>query len=596
MWYGDLALQYIEEAFRECGDDAPPLVLLQALVLVTHQMLTRGVRGRAWRHLGTCVRVAYELNLHLLDSQGTSTDQAEDAAQWCHKEERRRTWWAIWEMDTFASTIRRCPTAVDWSQNETYLPVEDEHWFEGKAHPSCFLELELTNRWKVLLHCGNNSPKAWFIVVNSLMKEAQAISSPRGIYHSSNLERSARTTQSNGHEKNMNRPRRGSGDQLSTIYNSLRCFSLALPLHLKYRNQYLGFQTKAPGSIKSPRHLHSAIYSIHLMTQLTRFMIHHYRVFGGTGRSALVRKDVTAKASPARNDTSGDTNASHDTMAIDGYFEAADNILNIVDRSSDEHYRYMNPFLASTVWLAAAVQLVRKEFGSASTNKTLAKSKYEVLFLMYNQYVRYWNISTALGQNLDALEHQLGRFHESQQAGGGGGLANNTGRIPSEQRKQSVQNGSVEKHWVGDHRNAETDRRSSVVNNGRIPQHLVHDTEPIVAKLYLDDHTISPQNTNGGELLSSTNNYPSGAIPQNGTQGYPPPSETLVDPLNVDPSAPQDGLNFSNIGIKDSLSMMAPQTQDVLDLDGYSFDFGIGDSSTMLSSYLNELLSGSYPG
>lgn len=30
------------------------------------------------------------------------------------------------ELDSFASTIRRCPTAIDWKMIDTYLPVKDE--------------------------------------------------------------------------------------------------------------------------------------------------------------------------------------------------------------------------------------------------------------------------------------------------------------------------------------------------------------------------------------------------------------------------------------------------------------------------------------
>ena len=100
-----LSQVHIDQAFRECGDSKPTLVLLQALALSTFQQLIRGARGLAWRSLGTCVRVAYELDLHLVDSDEREqeinlTDKA--AQSWCLDEEKRRIWWAIWEMDTFA--------------------------------------------------------------------------------------------------------------------------------------------------------------------------------------------------------------------------------------------------------------------------------------------------------------------------------------------------------------------------------------------------------------------------------------------------------------------------------------------------------------
>lgn len=100
---------HIDQAFRECGDSRPTLVLLQALALSTFQQLIKGARGLAWRSLGTCVRVAYELDLHLVDSDEMDKDillfTGKTGQSWCLDEEKRRTWWAIWEMDTFARYV-----------------------------------------------------------------------------------------------------------------------------------------------------------------------------------------------------------------------------------------------------------------------------------------------------------------------------------------------------------------------------------------------------------------------------------------------------------------------------------------------------------
>ena len=62
-----LAFKYIDEALCECGDQAPTVCILQAYIIATHCQLTQGVLGKAWRSLGSCVRLAYEMNLHLID-------------------------------------------------------------------------------------------------------------------------------------------------------------------------------------------------------------------------------------------------------------------------------------------------------------------------------------------------------------------------------------------------------------------------------------------------------------------------------------------------------------------------------------------------
>jgi hypothetical protein len=408
-YFLELASKFADEALRECGDEAPPLCVVQALVLIAHGQLTQGVRGKAWRSLGTCVRLAYELNLHLVDA--AHPRELVDARQRCDYEEKRRVWWAIWEMDVFASTVRRCPTAVDWSQIETLLPIEDEHWFTGKPQSSCFLEPDPVLRWKALQDSGNHSPKAWFIVINSLMKEAQSISSPRGVPDLSSPAAHRLSTRSSKDQKHNAMIVEEAKEKLETLTNSVHCFVLALPPHLRYRNQYLGFDARQPGQTSSLRQYHCGVYNIHVMTQLAKLMIHHYDIFGESARECRTTRDRRTEKSggcmsPSRMNSS-------DNLAMNQYFEAADEILRIIRRSSDDHIQWINNFLSSTIWLASAVQLVHKEFGPLGTNRSLIKSKFEVLNMTYKKCVSFWNIQTAMQRNLETLESQLELFRMS---------------------------------------------------------------------------------------------------------------------------------------------------------------------------------------
>ncbi|KAH9209082.1 hypothetical protein DL95DRAFT_478529 [Leptodontidium sp. 2 PMI_412] len=298
-YFLDLASEFANEAMSECEDEPPDMCLLQALILVTHGHLVHGVHGRAWRSLGVCVRIAYELNLHL-----------------CDFEEKRRAWWAIWEMEVFASTVRRCPMGLDWSQMETLLP---------------------------------------FIAINSLMKEAQIISSPRNIS-------AARCNK----DPKLALAAAATQGRLETLSNCVRCFKMALPPPLKYQNQFLGFDPHQSGNLSSPRQEQCGIYNIHVMAQLARLMICHYNIF----------------AEPTLRES----------LAIHQYFEATDEILGIINRSSDDHIKHVNAFLASTIWLASAVQLVCKEFGPLGTNAVLVGSKFDVLNMTYKKFVYFWNI------------------------------------------------------------------------------------------------------------------------------------------------------------------------------------------------------------
>ncbi|KAK2767559.1 hypothetical protein FQN54_003717 [Arachnomyces sp. PD_36] len=401
----DISLRFIEEALRECGDSTPPLCILQAAIIAAHCQLSQGVLGRAWRSLGTCVRLAYEMNLYLVDIEGPKNVIEEDTEQWCQDEEKRRTWWAVWEMDVFATTIRRTPPGVDWSQIETLLPVEDEYWFERKPRPSCFLETDPVYRWKALQDSGNQSPKAWFIVINSLMKDAQRISSPRGVPILSppnNSQPTPTRTRNSRQTERANEARQ----RLETISNAVQCFRMALPSHLKYNDQYLGFDARVSGQYSSRRQEHCSIYNIYLMTQLARLMIYRYDVFKGQYRVALSTHESSDPPVSSRTQLQVDKDGP-ENLAIKQYFEAADAMLTIVSRSCDDHVRYINPFLSNTIWLGSAVHLVRSQFCRPGMNKSVIKSRFEVMNLSYKKCVDFWDMHTAVQKNLESLEEQL---------------------------------------------------------------------------------------------------------------------------------------------------------------------------------------------
>ncbi|EXJ83040.1 hypothetical protein A1O3_06857 [Capronia epimyces CBS 606.96] len=388
-----VALKAIDEAVCESQDEPLTLPLLQALILMTHWLLIREVRGRAWRYLGLCVRTAYELNFHLIDA-GRISIKSVPGPVWCEDEEKRRAWWAIWEMDVFASVVRRCPTAIDWSQNETFLPSEDRHWIRGEPQESCVLHISPVSRWKFLEKTGNQSPKAWFIVVNSLMKDAQGISSPTSVDGASTA--------------TQNTSLRETRIQLSTVSNSLRCTTMALPAGLKYHQQYLSFAiTGVKGdAAKRRRLLHNSIYGIRLMIELTKMMIYKYYIFHGDSQLGhhSVQVKAGAKSQPEWFDLAGGV---AEDRVFEKYFEAADEVVALVSRSSDVQCRYVNPYLANTIWLAAAVQIIHRALAQTNSERELINSNFELLSLTYNQFVSFWGMSDTLQKNLEAIEEEV---------------------------------------------------------------------------------------------------------------------------------------------------------------------------------------------
>ncbi|GKZ76283.1 hypothetical protein AnigIFM56816_005262 [Aspergillus niger] len=398
-YFVELALTYINKSLMECDDEMPPLCVIQALIIATHCQLTHGVRGKAWRSLGLCVSLIYEANLHLLDSgAGVRT---EDVHQWQEDEEKRRAFWAVWEMDVFASTIRRTPTAINWTQIEVLLPVDNAHWFSGDPTSSCFMEIDPSQRWKALQDCGNQSPKAWYLIINSFMKEAQTVYDLQG---------APRTVNRDYHQLNSNHRVSTPAStmearlKLETLANAVRCFSLALPSHLHFRDQYLAFGAPVQRGMESQRQQHCSVYNIYSMTQLAHLMIYRYDAF----RSQNWCSEANGRphfGNMAGRGTHSPLDAECGALRL--YYEAADRVLRIVNRSCDEHIRYINPFMSSTIWLASAVQLVRKYFAQNRYNRSLTNSRFNLLYLTYKRCVQFWDIQTALQRNLELIEEHL---------------------------------------------------------------------------------------------------------------------------------------------------------------------------------------------
>lgn len=360
-----LSLKFVEDAIAECADEPPSLCLVQVLILTTFNQLIQGVRGRAWRSLGLCVRMAYELGLHAVDAGEPYRRGAEDVTRWCFDEERRRAWWAIWEMDAFASTIRRCPLGVDWAEMETCLPVRDNCWFERKFQRSCFFEAKPIERVRVLRECESESPAAWMVVATALMREAHLLSKPKGRGKTGDAE-----------------------ERVAVVSHALRCYSMALPDGLSYRNEYPGFQ---PGDSKN---VESAKFNIYCMSQLATLM--------------LYQSHLGPKLGHPTNHPGHTTNGA-DVEGLRECIEASNNICTIIKNSSQDHVQHVNPFISSTVWFAAAAQLSYKFITPPGTNMELIEAKVDLLRKNCQQYAEFWNTPDALLENLSTLETHLER-------------------------------------------------------------------------------------------------------------------------------------------------------------------------------------------
>jgi hypothetical protein len=168
------------------------------------------------------------------------------------------------------------------------------------------------------------------------------------------------------------------------------------------------------------------MYAIHLMTQLCRFMIYHHKI-------CAQAPWLTAKGdSDQEPESSAQANSEWSN-----YMSAADEIVLVVRNSSRDHYKYVNPFLANTLWFAAAAQCACKVFGPPSFNKRLMDSNLDLLKLTIDRFISFWNGTADLKEKLARIEVGLKNLMANADGSGAADISS------SRREKQPTQN-SVE--------------------------------------------------------------------------------------------------------------------------------------------------------
>lgn len=162
-----------ERAFSHDDPWQPSLALLQGCILLSFHEQTSRPSTSSWFLIGSSVRLALELNLHNIDAEQDEPSSPRKAQNgWVLTEERRRAWWAVWELDIFASTILRRPYCVDKEHMAVLLPIPDTQWFADTPVPSTMINTNTARIWETLsdhLHLG---ARAWFLISTFLMARA----------------------------------------------------------------------------------------------------------------------------------------------------------------------------------------------------------------------------------------------------------------------------------------------------------------------------------------------------------------------------------------------------------------------------------------
>ena len=198
--------------------EEPSIEFIKGCVLLSCHCLAAGQISSGAILTSVCVRLAYNLGLNAIDEDqinedGTVCDtDLEDLGAWTRKEELRRVWWVISDLDTFVCTILRQPYGIERHNIRVLLPVSDISWYEGPATKSSTLLLQPSQTWKSLQSSPHHSARAWFLVSNHL---------------SSCIAEAARC------------PSRTSPDQVAELESALRCLTLALPVSYQLKDLHI---------------------------------------------------------------------------------------------------------------------------------------------------------------------------------------------------------------------------------------------------------------------------------------------------------------------------------------------------------------------
>jgi hypothetical protein len=285
--------QYAEEArilYEEArmAVDPPNLLYLQGCILLAFYWYASGPCAKGWILSGVCVRLAYDLDLSRVDEE----DWEGDTEDWVRREELRRAFWLVWELDTFGSTVSMRPYSIDRRWIAVLLPASDEAWFAGTPVSSGKLEDDPMKAWKSLEHCENQDERAWFLIANFLMAILHDLTNRRDVI---------------------------SAEERLELENAFSCFKLSLPSAFNLETGTFYFDANT-----FPRS--NWIISTHLMMAGCDVMISHLST---VAVSPLSQHNSLARVSQLRS--------------------RATNISRIITRWSPEFVSLAHPFIACTM-------------------------------------------------------------------------------------------------------------------------------------------------------------------------------------------------------------------------------------------------------
>lgn len=167
--------QAIYDEWQSHPEDGVPLLRwVQGCILVAYYNQSSRSAWDSMPLIEACAELARKLGLDRVSSD-LDPSQTLDSQDWIAKEEQRRAWWSIWELDAFNSVVSRRPLMINLSHSHTSLPVSDEVWYTGVPVASARFHADPLLCWKSLRDTPDKDERAWFLISNYIMVQTYAL-------------------------------------------------------------------------------------------------------------------------------------------------------------------------------------------------------------------------------------------------------------------------------------------------------------------------------------------------------------------------------------------------------------------------------------
>ncbi|KAG4429964.1 hypothetical protein IFR05_014552 [Cadophora sp. M221] len=135
------ARQYIEATeMKHQGEQYSTLYHAQTWCLIATYEVTKAYFSRSWMSVGRAICLVQKLGLSSLDVEDTRLKHLSlPAHDWIELEEGRRTFWAAFYADRWASTMTGWPMILDETKINTNMPASEECFERGIPHETVTL-------------------------------------------------------------------------------------------------------------------------------------------------------------------------------------------------------------------------------------------------------------------------------------------------------------------------------------------------------------------------------------------------------------------------------------------------------------------------